>query len=283
METKIAILTDSSSSIYSINHSMDNLFMIDIPCFIGDNIFTDFEKNGDEPFNNALRSTKLLPKTSQPSTGALIAKYEEIKSKGFTHIIFLPLSQKLSGTYQSGLVAKEMVDGINIEVLDTNMALSILAGIAIRAAKLAKKTNNVEEIIEEVKRLRNNSGYFLTVNDLTSLIKNGRLANRNKYLINFLRIKPVITLTDDGLLLAIKQVRTYKKALNELCDLVLEKVNPTNSLVQISCTYNVNDLQYCKEILLTKCPKLKIVECALPATATAHFGLDSIGIGYINY
>ena len=195
METKIAILTDSSSSIYSINHSMDNLFMIDIPCFIGDNIFTDFEKNGDEPFNNALRSTKLLPKTSQPSTGALIAKYEEIKSKGFTHIIFLPLSQKLSGTYQSGLVAKEMVDGINIEVLDTNMALSILAGIAIRAAKLAKKTNNVEEIIEEVKRLRNNSGYFLTVNDLTSLIKNGRLANRNKYLINFLRIKPVITFT----------------------------------------------------------------------------------------
>lgn len=42
MEKRIAILTDSSSSIYSMKHHSDNLFMIDIPCFLGDEIFTNF-------------------------------------------------------------------------------------------------------------------------------------------------------------------------------------------------------------------------------------------------
>ena len=42
--SKIAILTDSSSSVYNYEHHYDNLFMLDLPCFIGDEIFTDFAK-----------------------------------------------------------------------------------------------------------------------------------------------------------------------------------------------------------------------------------------------
>lgn len=283
MKRKIAILTDSSSSIYRIKHQCDNLFMIDIPCFIGDQIFTSFEKNGDEPFNNALKNTNLLPKTSQPSSGEIYKKYLEIKNLGYTDIIFLPLSQKLSGTYQCGLIAKSMVTDINIEVVDTKIALSILGEIAISAAEYAKLVDDVQLVIEKITSLIAHSGYFLTVNNLTFLIKNGRLANRNRFLLNFLRVKPIISLTKEGLLVAIKQVRTYKKALHELCDLVLNNIDPHNCKIQIACTYNVNDLKYVKEILLTKFPNLKITECALPATATAHLGLDSIGIGYINY
>lgn len=283
MEKRIAILTDSSSSIYSMKHHSDNLFMIDIPCFLGDEIFTNFEMNGDMAFNKSLESTNLLPKTSQPSSGELLQKYEQIRDKGFTDIIFLPLSNKLSGTYQSGLVAKAMVKGVNVEVMDTKIALSILGGISIAAANYAKEKKNVEEVINFIKKMIERSGYYLTVNDLTLLIKNGRLANRNKFVLNFLRIKPLIELTKEGTLMAIKQVRTYKKALTEICDLVSEKINPHNCEVQIACTNNTHDLEYVKTILLAKFPNLKIIECSLPATATAHFGLDSLGIGYINY
>ena len=38
MKQNIAILTDSSSAIYQINHGYYNIFMIDLPCFIGEEI-----------------------------------------------------------------------------------------------------------------------------------------------------------------------------------------------------------------------------------------------------
>ena len=59
MKTKIAILTDSSSSLYTVNHKYDNLFMINLPCFIGDEMFTNFEEN-DGPFYEALANTDLI-------------------------------------------------------------------------------------------------------------------------------------------------------------------------------------------------------------------------------
>lgn len=67
MKQNIAILTDSSSAIYQINHGYDNIFMIDLPCFIGEEIYTDFMKNKDEQFYRAMGETDLVPKTSQPS------------------------------------------------------------------------------------------------------------------------------------------------------------------------------------------------------------------------
>ena len=78
---KIAILTDSSSSIYQIKHDYDNIFMIDLPCFIGDVMFSNFAQDKDDLFFDALENTSMIAKTSQPSVGETLKKFEEIKKK----------------------------------------------------------------------------------------------------------------------------------------------------------------------------------------------------------
>lgn len=283
MKQKIAILTDSSSSIYTLAHEYDNVFMIDIPCFLGETTFTNFATVGNNDFYEALKDFKGVPKTSQPSVGETLMVYKKIRAQGYTDIIYLPISKELSGTYQNAFMAKNMVEGINVEVVDTLTTVSILSGMVIEAAKLAREGEDVQKILTRIEEMKSRWGYYLTVNDLTGLVKNGRLTNAKKFVADILRIKPLIKFSQDGKLNAIKNIRTYKGALKAVVEEVIKEVDPQNGMIHISYTNNVSDMEYVKALVLKELPNVKIIVFTLPATVVAHVGLAAIGVGYINY
>ncbi len=281
--TKIAILTDSSSSTYNVDHHYDNLFSLDIPCFIGDNIFKDFEKNGDEVFYEALQNTDIVPKTSQPSVGETLSMYEKIKELGYTHIIYLPISKELSGTYQNGHIAKDMIEGIEIKIVDTKMTVSILGSMVFEACRLSRLGDDVDTIIQKVLALREETGYYVTLNNLTSLVKNGRLSNAKSILANLLKLKPVISLTNEGKLVSLETVRTYKAAIKEVINKVALEVDQHKGVIHVAYTNNTNDLDYALQIIKERLPHIKIETFTLPATVVAHVGLETLAVGYVNY
>ncbi|MDF2699740.1 MAG: fatty acid-binding protein DegV [Haloplasmataceae bacterium] len=283
MKPKIAILTDSSSSLYKIKHNYENLFMINIPCFIDGEIYTDFDKNGDETFYNALIRSVTVPKTSQPSVGETVEKYEYIKSLGYTNIIYLPLSKELSGTYQNGYLAKEMVTDIEVEIVDTLTTVSILGNLAIEAARLARLEFTVEQITSKILELKAKTSYYVTVNDLTSLVKNGRLSNAKSIVANLLKIKPVIKLTDDGKIVSLENVRTFKGAIKSIIDRIAVDLDTNHGVLHVAFTNNNSDLEYVESLLKERFPQTKIEIYTLSATIVAHVGLETIAIGYVNY
>jgi DegV family protein with EDD domain len=283
MEPKIAILTDSSSSVYNIDHNYKNLFSLDIPCFIGDKIFNQFDEVGDEPFYDAIKRTDIVPKTSQPSVGETLEMYERIKSLGYTQILYLPLSKELSGTYQNGFMAKQMVEDIEVEIVDTKTTVSILGSMVLEACRLSRLDNSVDEIIEKVLMLRDRTGYFVTLNDLSSLVKNGRLSNAKSILANFLKIKPVIQLTDEGKLESIENVRTFKGAIGKLINRISEKLDSDKGVVHVAYTNNTKDLDYVLKLIKERFPHNKVETFTLPATVVAHVGLETVALGYVNY
>lgn len=283
MGKKIAILTDSSSSLYQMKHSYDNIFMIDIPCFIGDEIYTDFAVNKDDKFYEALGNTTLIAKTSQPSVGETLEKFKEIKALGYTNIIYLPISKELSGTYQNGYLSKGMISDIDIDIVDTKVTASILSAMAFKAAEMAKEDKSVKEIITEVMKLRENSGYFVTVSDLTSLVKNGRLSNAKSIIANLLRIKPVIELNSEGKLVSLENVRSYKKAIRRVYDHVKAKFSKENGEFHLAYTTVDDTIDYLKNMIKEDFPEAKILAYPAPSTIVAHIGLKAIALGYINY
>ncbi len=281
--TKIAIMTDSSSSVYNVQYNYDNLFFVDIPCFIGDDIFNNFSTNGDEVFYESLKKTDRIPKTSQPSVGETLAMYEKIKSLGYTHIIYLPLSKELSGTYQNGFLAKEMTEGIEIDIVDTKTTVSILGSMVFEACRLSRLDYDVPTIIKKLLELRERTGYYVTLNDLTSLVKNGRLSNAKSILANLFKLKPVISLTNDGTLVSLETVRTYKAAIKEVIEKVALEVDEVKGVVHLAYTDNTSDLDYALNIIKERLPQTKVEVFTLPATVVAHVGLQTIAVGFVNY
>lgn len=283
MNTKIAVLTDSTSSIYNLKDRPDNIFMLNSPAYLGDEMFTDFEKNSDAPFFNALKSSTFVPKTSQPSVGETLEMFNHIKSLGYTDVIYLPISKVLSGTYQNGYLAKEMVNGINVAIVDTKTTVSILAEMTIEASRLAKIGMSVTDIVEKVTLLRANSGFYAAVKDLTSLIKNGRLSNAKGFVANLLNIRPVLHMTNEGQIVGLKNVRTFNNAIKTCIDLVAEGLDIVKGEIHLLYTNNIEDLEYTKALIEERFPSTPIKLYTLSATITAHTGLDTIAIGYINY
>src|SRR5690554_5080329 len=57
--------------------------------------------------------------TSQTATGKIAEVYQEFKDEGFTDVISITISGKLSGTYQGALLAADLVDDLNIHMVDS--------------------------------------------------------------------------------------------------------------------------------------------------------------------
>lgn len=280
---KIAILTDSSSAIYTIKHDFDNLFMIDLPCFLGEEVFSNFMKNKNEAFYKALEQSEFIPKTSQPSVGETVEWFERIRAMGYTDVIYMPISKELSSTYANGFAAKDMVEGIAVTIVDTLTTVSILAEMALLAAKLAKEGKSVEEIIKATTELRDNSGYYVTVSDLTALIKNGRLSNAAGFVANVLKIKPVIELQKNGKIASIEKVRSYKGAIKKMIDIVMPHLDPENGVIHIAGTNRMEDISLVKSLVKEAAPNAEVKVFSIPATIVAHTGMSSVAIGYVNF
>lgn len=282
MKTTIAILTDSSSSLYNINHHYHNIFMIDIPCFVNEEKFNNFATLGNTPFIKALKNNTAIPKTSQPSIGETVDMYQHIKSLGYTDIIYLPISRNLSGTYENAFVAKEMVSGVNIHIVDTMTTVSILLRMTLTAALFAEQGKSVNDIITYIEEMKKKWGYYLTVDSLSFLVKNGRLSNFKGLVGNFLKIKPLITFTQEGKLFSLENVRTYKKAISAVVNRTLSEA-AEDAEIHISVVMENEYLEYAKSLILALRPKAKIMVFILPATIISHLGLEAIGVGYINH
>lgn len=130
--------------------------------------------------------------TSQPSPKLFIDSFRKAKEEGYTDILCMTISSTLSGTIQAATIASQEVEGIAIHVYDTlstSLGSEMLAHIAIEQREAGKST---EEIIEVLDKYRANGGILMSMENLTSLKKSGRISRIKATIGNLLRVKPVI-------------------------------------------------------------------------------------------
>jgi uncharacterized protein len=143
-----------------------------------------YEKMGLEP--------SFSPKTSKASVGQFLEAYREALEIA-EKIVCLPISSGISGTYESALQAREMLeDNERILVIDTNTSSS---GLAILSHLVANhghlSLDELEQLLKEWKR--NLEAYFL-VENTKYLIRGGRLTGTKATLSRLFRIQPLLKL-----------------------------------------------------------------------------------------
>jgi len=91
----------------------------------------------------------IIPKTSQPAAGVLARIYKRLADEG-ADIISVHITSVHSGTYQTALLAKGMVPGATIEVIDSR-AISLGTGYqALAAARAAAEGKSLQDIVRIV-------------------------------------------------------------------------------------------------------------------------------------
>lgn len=150
--------------------------------------------------------------TSQPAPGTILTKYEEFYKEGYTHVLVVTLSVPLSGTYQSAVMAKSLVDfALSIEVKAPQVASYGVALGVIELCKAVQKGIKFSDLLVRYELLYKDASVMFTLSDLMHLFRGGRLGIVSALIGSVLRIKPIVEMINGKLEL------TKKERTNQAC------------------------------------------------------------------
>ncbi|MBU0476903.1 glycerol-3-phosphate acyltransferase, partial [Patescibacteria group bacterium] len=119
-----------------------------------------------QKMEEALKKKTPLPTTSQPSFGEFLSCYKNALEK-FEQILVITPSAKLSGTYSSARIARQLLEENNQSRVFIFDSANISLGeglVAIYAQELIEQGEKIEEITERLKELRLKAKFFILFN-----------------------------------------------------------------------------------------------------------------------
>ncbi|HFU4122935.1 TPA: DegV family protein [Streptococcus suis] len=220
---KLAIITDSSASLTFSESQKNNLFVLTIPVTIDGESYVEGLNLTVEEFYEKMAQSKELPMTSQPSLLELEEILASLKEQGYSHAIGLFLSSGISGFYQNIQYLKDEFDGLTVAFPDTKITSAPLGMMVENVLKWAEIGLDFETILSKLDQQIQATKAFIMVDDLNHLVKGGRLSNGAALLGNLLSIKPILHFTSEGKIEVYEKVRTEKKAIKHLIDILQEE------------------------------------------------------------
>lgn len=158
------------------------------------------------------RIAETLPQTSQPSPQQFIDAFEDGLG---THerILFIGVSAALSGTFNSAQQAATNFPPQKI-VLHDSQTISGAGGFqALAAARVLTKGGTLEEALAAAQRIHQQTEIIFTFDDLTYVIKGGRVGRVSGAIGNLFNIRPIMQIDkEQGVLIPAARVRSFKKA-----------------------------------------------------------------------
>ena len=178
---------------------------------------------GDREYLDGVELSKhqfyeMLPTTSQATPAAFAEYLESVASAGDSAVV-ITLSSKLSGTYQSAVLAAE--DYPNIYVVDSQSVAIGTGVLAQYAVELAQQGMGAEEIAQVLTQQREKVCVVALLDTLEYLKKGGRISKTVAFAGGMLNIKPVVTV-QDGAVALIGKARGSRNGNNLLVEKIRE-------------------------------------------------------------
>ena len=188
----IRIVVDSTADL--IPQVRERVAVVPLTIHFGEAEFVDGVDITAREFYEKLVTSKVLPSTSQASPYAFSAAFGQAVADG-DEVVAIVVSSRLSGTYQSALIAAEDYPG-KVHVVDSrNIALG-LALLTEYALRLADEGRSAKEIAATLEAARERVRLMAVVDTLEYLHRGGRLSRTAAIAGGILSIKPVIALVD---------------------------------------------------------------------------------------
>ena len=211
----ISIVTDSTSDLPQDVARDLGITIVPLNVHFGTEVFKDGVDLSADDFYMRLVSEPYLPKTSQPSPGDFVEVYEHL-GQDAEGILSIHLSSKVSGTYNSALLAKEESGtACPIEVIDTLHASMGVGMVAIAAARAAQSGAGLEETTMVARLAVGRCECFALLDTLEYLEKGGRIGKARAFVGSLLRVRPMI-IVRDGEVHELGKERTRARAISRL-------------------------------------------------------------------
>lgn len=270
---KVKIIADSTAYLTREYIKQENISVVPLNYVFGGESGKEPFPGEFEDFYNKLESTKLFPSTSQPAAGDFANAFNLAFEEGYDEVIAIVLSSKISGTYNSGILAANMLEDKKITIIDSLNVASNMRFLVEDAIEMAKEGKSSQEIEIYLNNKKKNMFIYLTTETLEYLSRGGRISSIQSKIGNLLNIKPILELRD-GELVLLDRVRGKNKALSAMIDKIAEDVKQ----IGICHILNLEGAEKLKHSLNEKFPGIKIQIDELGPVIGTHLGPKGIGI-----
>lgn len=220
--SKVAIVTDSTA--YIPQDLVDKYDIRVAPQVLiwGEETLLDGVDIQPQEFYTRLQKDSVHPSTSQVTPGKFKEIFEELLDED-KEIIAILLSEKLSGTIDSAEQAIEFFPDAPIEIVDSETTAMAMGFIVLAVARAIEEGATLAECKALAKKAVPHTGVVFAVDTLEFLHRGGRIGSGSRFLGTALNIKPILEV-EDGRVEAVERIRTRKKSLNRVVELIEEKV-----------------------------------------------------------
>lgn len=212
----VRIIVDSSTDVSE--KYREKIQFVPLTVRFGDREYLDGVELSKHQFYEMLVESDVLPTTSQATPAAFAEYLESVASAGDSAVV-ITLSSKLSGTYQSAVLAAE--DYPNIYVVDSQSVAIGTGVLAQYAVELAQQGMGAEEIAQVLTQQREKVCVVALLDTLEYLKKGGRISKTVAFAGGMLNIKPVVTI-QDGAVALIGKARGSRNGNNLLVEKIRE-------------------------------------------------------------
>ena len=208
---RIKILVDSTANLRP--EIQKRVAVLPLTIHFGDEEYLDGVTITGQEFYEKLIESDVIPTTSQASPYAFEEKFRELTANG-DNVVAITVSSKLSGTYQSAMIAAQEFPG-QVWVVDSS-SISIGAGIlAEHALNLADYGATAQEIVDRLELVKSKIHVLAMLDTLEYLKRGGRISKTVAFAGSMLSIKPVVSL-DGGEITIRGKARGSRQANNLL-------------------------------------------------------------------
>ncbi|MAT41693.1 MAG: hypothetical protein CL609_05075 [Anaerolineaceae bacterium] len=233
-----------------------------------------------DEFYTRLATSSSMPKTSQVTVHEYQQIFQRLLDEGY-EVLNLGISSEISSSYQSAESALTNFKGKPVEIIDTKLVSMALAFQVITAARAAQAGATLAECKQIALDAYDKIGVYFTVDSLKYLAAGGRINSAKRLLGTALNIKPLLAIRD-GKIELVESVRSKKKAINRMVELVERDINGRKP-VRISVFHALE--QEAAEILQAELnEKFQVEEGIISYVSPvvgAHVGPGTISIAYM--
>ena len=277
----IRIVIDSTADVTQEIIEKHDLKMVPLKVNFENKSYLDKVELTTSMFFDKLAQAEKSPTTSQPSPGDFVQAFSEVLLEG-DQVLGIFLASELSGTYDSARMAKEMIGSDNIRIVDSKSVCLGAFALILEAIELVNQKKGIDEIVDELERVKGSIVAVAGLDTLKYLEKGGRLSKGQAVIGSLLNIKPVIGIKD-GAVSVIDKVRGKNKMIKWL-DEWIEKNNfdLSNKTVLLFHGQSYDQLKALREVIEEKYKIKNIIEQEVGAVIGTHSGPGVLGIGFLN-
>ncbi len=272
----IKVIADSSSDYPREYAKQNDVTIVPLQVLFGEDVYDDYIDIDSDKFFEILESNPNFPRTSLVLPETFIRVFQEAL-KEYDAIIYIGLSSKSSGTYNSALIAKQELENqagkpLPIEVFDS---LSFCGGESLiidNVAIAAKQGAEMPELLKIAEHFRSNQKSIVKADSLKHLAKGGRISTSTAFVGDILGVKPMVTI-QDGLIAQIGKQRGDKKAHAFIRDYVLENVKePSKTQIWFMHQGGESIISQLSHEICNKITPAKITTIKVGAVIGTHIG-----------